>query len=73
MVTNLADVESFIRFAEKTVLGTQVLFAADVPVSCAAEALQDLSFMRLTAATMFPGLDGVTRMMKHEMVYKRPP
>jgi hypothetical protein len=26
--------------------------------------------MGLSGATMFPGLDGVCRMMKHEMVYK---
>ena len=72
MVTNIADLEVFIRVAESKV-GEQHLFAADVPVSVAAEALEDLAFMGLTAATMFPGLDGVTRMIKHQMLYRKPP
>jgi hypothetical protein len=35
--------------------------------------LEDLAFMGLTAATMFPGLDGVCRMMRHSMAFKRQP
>jgi FRG domain len=72
MVTNVADVEAFIRRAE-VALNARHLFAVDIQTSCAAEALQDLAFMGLTAATMFPGLDGVTRMIKHEMFYKKVP
>jgi len=72
LVTNVADVEAFIRDVE-TRASEQHLFAVDVPVSCASEALQDLAFMGLTGATMFPGLDGVTRMLRHEMFYKKPP
>jgi hypothetical protein len=33
-------------------------------------ALEDLSYMGLTAATMFPGLDGVSKMMRHQMSFK---
>ena len=29
-----------------------------------------VAFMGLTAATMFPGLDGICRMMKHAMSFK---
>jgi hypothetical protein len=49
------------------------LMAADIPIRFATEALEDLKYMGLTAATLFPGLDGVCRMMKHEMSFKRLP
>jgi hypothetical protein len=48
------------------------LFAADVPASAAAEALNDLAFMGLTASTLFPGLDGVGRMTKLNMLLDQP-
>jgi len=70
LVTNVADVESFLRTIEKK-NEYKVIIAADVPISCASEALEDLAFMGLTAATMFPGLDGVCRMMRHSMAFKR--
>jgi FRG domain len=71
LVTNVADLEGYLRFLEKNI-GERFLFAADVPIACAAEALEDLEFMGLSAATLFPGLDGVCRMMKHQMNFKRP-
>lgn len=71
VVTNVADVEGFICDAEERI-HQRVLFAADMPMSCAPEALRDLAFMGLTAATMFPGLDGVGRMIRHEMFFKKP-
>lgn len=71
LVTNIADLER--HFCEtQTRQNLTALTAADVPISCAGEALQDLKFMGLTAATMFPGLDGVGRMMRHEMSFRRP-
>lgn len=69
LITNIADVEQFICSAEKR-SGIKYLIAADIPIDCAFEALEDLEFMGLTAATMFPGLDGVCRMMKHKMLFK---
>jgi FRG domain len=69
LVTNVRDLEWHIRRAE-VLAGKQILFAADVPRSCAVGALQDLSYMGLTAATMFPGLDGVGKMMRHQMSFK---
>ena len=71
LVTNVADLEAFIHFAE-TRTKERYLFAADVPASFAGEALEDLAFMGLTAGTMFPGLDGVGRMIRHEMSFKMP-
>ena len=71
LVTNVANVENFFKFLEKEWNQT-FLYAADVPVSVAAEALEDLTFMGLTAATLFPGMDGVGRMIRHSMLFKRP-
>ena len=66
LVTNIADLEGFLcRTYPK---GT--LIAADIPASCAIEALEDLAFMGLSAATMFPGLDGLCRNLKHQMLFK---
>jgi hypothetical protein len=72
LVTNIADVEAWIRQMEVD-LNARYLYAADVPASCAREALEDLSFMGLTAATMFPGLDGVCKTIRHAMTFKAPP
>ncbi len=71
LVTNLTDVEGFLCTLGKE-LKRPVVIAADIPIESAREALEDLAFMGLTSATMFPGLDGVCRMMKHEMSFKRP-
>jgi len=70
LVTNVADVEAFIRKMEHTDK-LQYLISADVPIECAPEALEDLAFMGLTAAAMFPGLDGVCRRIKHSMSFRR--
>jgi FRG domain len=71
LVTNVVDLEGHICEADRE-LGRQDLFAVDVPISCADEALKDLAFMGLTAATMFPGLDGIGRMMRHQMSLNPP-
>jgi hypothetical protein len=70
LVTNVADLETYIRSAELRDRKTY-LTAVDVPVKCAVDALKDLAFMGVTGATMFPGLDGVGRMMNQEMSYHR--
>lgn len=68
LVTNLSDVEAFIRHMESVDKKTY-LYGADIPIKSAPEALEDLAFMGLTAATMFPGLDGVGRMIRHQMLF----
>ena len=65
LVTNISNLESWFTSAERRV-GHRVLYAVDVPTSCAVEAL---AFMGLTAATMFPGLDGVCRALRHAMLF----
>jgi hypothetical protein len=72
IVTNVADLEDFLLKAEGD-SRTRFIVAIDVPVACAAEALEDLYFMGLSAGNLFPGLDGVCRAMKHEMLFRRPP
>lgn len=70
VVTNIADLESYFHIMERN-SGEQILFAVDVPIACAVDALEDLAFMGVTASTLFPGLDGVCRMMKHAMAFRR--
>jgi hypothetical protein len=72
MVTNAANVEHELLEAGVRE-GLEYLVAADVPIKFAPEALKDLAYMGLTAATMFPGLDGVCRMMRHSMYSKAKP
>jgi hypothetical protein len=67
LVTNLVDVESFL-IMEGQAANKPCLIAADIPTSCAWEALQDLKYMGLTAGSLFPGLDGVSRMIKQMMI-----
>lgn len=70
LATNIADIESHLcRQAEER--GEAILTAADVPIECASEALEDLAFMGLTAASMYPGLDGVCRMIRHAMLFRK--
>jgi FRG domain-containing protein len=71
LVTNVGDLEAYMRGIEAR-MGVQVLYTADIPASLAPEALSDLAFMGLTAATMFPGLDGVGRMTKLDMLLNQP-
>jgi hypothetical protein len=70
LVTNMDDVENYLCSLEKK-SNEKILIAADVPIACANEALEDLAYMGLTAATMFPRLDGVCRMMKHAMSFNQ--
>jgi hypothetical protein len=67
LVTNIAELESFIHEQELKINKT-VLHAVDIPIECIAEALDDLRYMGITAATLFPGLDGVGRMLRHSML-----
>lgn len=69
LVTNVAELEGFLCSMEKKVQKS-ILVAVDIPIACASEALADLHFMGLSAATMFPGLDGAGRMMRHSMYFK---
>jgi hypothetical protein len=69
IVTNVGNLQRYLLTLQAlTPQEPKFLFAADVPVRCAGNALVDLKYMGLTAATLFPGLDGVCRMMKQEIM-----
>lgn len=72
LVTNISNLERWFdgRLGQSR---KPFLHAVDIPIQCAREALEDLAFMGVTAATMFPGLDGVCRKIRHEMTFNRPP
>lgn len=72
LVTNVSNLEQWFDGLQGQA-GKPFLQAIDIPIQCAREALEDLAFMGVTAATMFPGLDGVCRKMRHEMAFNRPP
>jgi hypothetical protein len=61
-VTNVDDIEAYItskESKEKTYLS-----AIDLPLQERRCALQELSFMGITAGSLFPGLDGVCEELK---------
>lgn len=71
LVTNVSDLEEHLLEGEKK-FALKFLYAADVPISFAAEALEELQFLGLSAASLFPGLDGVSRMLRYQMSFTKP-
>ena len=65
MVTNIDDIESYIGSRE-AIDGQQYLYAFDLPVTCAKDALLDLEFMGITPGSLFPGLDGACENLKNQ-------
>lgn len=66
LVTNVGDLERYIHSIEMAAT-MKFLTSIRVPIAYAVEAIDDLRYMGLTAANLFPGLDGVCRMLKHSM------
>ena len=64
MVTNVQNVEAFVRFAEQK-HGYPFLIPFDLPWSERLHALRDLRTMGITAASMFPGIDGTCEQLRH--------
>jgi hypothetical protein len=62
--TNVADVSAWMRL-----LGgkKQYLTIVDIPNQDKGEVMRDLSYMGITAASIFPGLDGVCRGFKEQL------
>ena len=61
--TNIEDLEAWIRLVEKET-NKRYLTVIDIPRSERAFAMRDLEYMGVTAATLFPGLDGICRSLK---------
>jgi len=55
-LTNLDDIESYIKTKESD--GKKYLWAIDLPVRDRKKVIQELSYMGITAGSLFPGLDG---------------
>lgn len=68
-VTNTSNFDSLIQKIEVE-RKEEYLFAVDLPVRLAVEVLEELAYMGLSGATLFPGLEGVSRMLKHEMAFR---
>jgi len=65
-VTNIDDIESYIREKEE-IKQCIYLSAIDIPVAERNRAMQELSFMGITASSMFPGLDGACEELRERM------
>ncbi len=61
-VTNIDDIESYIKSKEAN--GKTYLWAIDLPVSERRTVVQELSYMGITAGSLFPGLDGACEELK---------
>ena len=69
LVTNVANLEAYIRDIE-SIDKTTYIYAVDIPVGAAVKALEDLAYMGITAANLFPGLDGISKMIQQQMLLK---
>lgn len=65
-VTNVADVEGFIRKRELED-GVTYLTVCDLPVDSRPQIMRELELMGITYGSLFPGLDGICRDMKDLM------
>ncbi len=65
-VTNIDDIESYVK-GKETQMHCNYLTAIDIPVSERIKVMQELSFMGITAGSMFPGLDGACEGLREKM------
>jgi hypothetical protein len=61
-VTNVDDIEDYIKSMQRN--GKTYLSAVDLPVNNRRQVIRDLSFMGITAGSLFPGLDGACEELK---------
>jgi hypothetical protein len=65
-VTNIADVESFIRAREQED-GKRYLTVCDLPAGARPQIMRELELMGITFGSLFPGIDGVCRDYKDRL------
>ncbi|MHA6766221.1 FRG domain-containing protein [Sphingobium ummariense] len=65
-VTNIADVEAFIREREQAD-GARYLTACDLPIGSRPQIMRELELMGITYGSLFPGLDGICRDMRDRL------
>lgn len=66
MVANVHNIEKFIRLKEEQT-GYRFLYAIDVAADERSSVLSDLRTMGITAASMFPGLDGTCEEIRNQL------
>jgi hypothetical protein len=65
MVTNIADVEAFVREREE-IDGQTYLTVCDLPAIEKQRVVRELELMGITYGSLFPGLDGICRDMRDQ-------
>jgi len=65
MFTNIDDIETYIKMKEDE-KKTKYLYAYDLPITERNEVMKELEFMGITAASLFPGLDGACESFKEK-------
>lgn len=70
LVTNIVDLEAYFRTLVSAESQRDIILAADIPITSAKEALWDLERMGITSASLFPGLDGVCKMIRMRYLQK---
>ncbi|HZR67160.1 MAG TPA: FRG domain-containing protein [Terriglobales bacterium] len=61
-ITNVDDIEDYINSMQRN--GTVYLWAIDLPVNNRRQVVRDLTYMGITAGSLFPGLDGACEELK---------
>ncbi|MFM0726212.1 FRG domain-containing protein [Paraburkholderia strydomiana] len=69
-LSTVKDIEHYLT-ARVVTPNNDFLLAVDIPITEAEKAMSDLSYMGITAATLFPGIDGICRKLKHDMLIGR--
>jgi len=65
-ITNIDDIETYVSFWE-TNNKRKYLWAIDIPATERDKAITELSYMGITAGSMFPGLDGTCEELREKL------
>ena len=65
MFSNIVDIENFVAWQESE-LKRRLLVRLDIPWAERALAMRELATMGITAASLFPGLEGVCEALEEE-------
>jgi hypothetical protein len=68
-ITNIDDIETYVSFWEEQ-NKVKYLWAVDIPSTERDKAITELSYMGITAGSMFPGLDGTCEELRERMFDK---
>ena len=63
MLTNIDDIEAYIKFKESE-NQKKYLWVIDLPTRERKKVVEELSYMGITAGALFPGLDGACEELK---------